>query len=108
MPDRHAGQGATASKTRPTCERAIVGTEAYQAVVIGSGSGGAVAALRLRENGVKTVVLERGRSWAISPNEDTFCTYRKPDGPSSSHREVEWSLAEMTREERKSLLHFQL
>jgi cholesterol oxidase len=55
-------------------------TEACQAIVIGSGFGGAVAALRLGEKGVKTLVLERGRGWAITPNEDTFCTYRKPDG----------------------------
>ena len=75
-----------------------MGTEAYQAVVIGSGFGAPSPRSELGEKGVKTVVLERGRSWAISPNEDTFCTYRKPDGPSSSHRELEWSLAEMTRQ----------
>jgi cholesterol oxidase len=55
-------------------------TEACQAIVIGSGLGGAVAALRLGEKGVKTLVLKRGRGSAITPKEDAFCTYRNPDG----------------------------
>jgi cholesterol oxidase len=35
----------------------------YDAVIIGSGFGGAVAACRLAENGAKVLVLERGRRW---------------------------------------------
>jgi cholesterol oxidase len=54
--------------------------EVVEALVIGSGFGGSVAALRLGEQGVKTVVLERGRWWKITPQQDTFCTYREPDG----------------------------
>ena len=50
------------------------------AVVIGSGFGGSVAALRLGRAGVQTVVLERGRRWPLTAQQDTFCTYRKPDG----------------------------
>ncbi|MBA9004826.1 GMC oxidoreductase [Thermomonospora cellulosilytica] len=40
----------------------------YQAIVIGSGFGGSVAALRLGQAGVDTLVLERGREWPI-PND---------------------------------------
>lgn len=36
---------------------------AYDAIVIGSGFGGAVAACRLAENGMRVLVLERGRRW---------------------------------------------
>ncbi|UFP92933.1 GMC oxidoreductase [Gloeobacter morelensis] len=53
---------------------------ALDAVVIGSGFGGAVAALRLGQAGFSTLVLERGRRWPIAPSQDTFCTYSKPDG----------------------------
>src|ERR1700710_2677381 len=51
-----------------------------EAVVIGSGFGGAVAALRLGESGIDTLVLERGRRWPITPTGDTFCTKENPDG----------------------------
>jgi cholesterol oxidase len=51
-----------------------------EAVVIGSGFGGAVAALRLGEAGIETVVLERGRRWPITATGNTFCTIDKPDG----------------------------
>lgn len=49
------------------------------AVVIGSGFGGAVAALRLGQAGVQTTVLERGRRWPIEPAGTTFCTINEPD-----------------------------
>lgn len=54
--------------------------ESIDAVVIGSGFGGAIAAHHLGKAGIKTVVLERGKAWPISPEGNTFCTYRKPDG----------------------------
>jgi cholesterol oxidase len=37
----------------------------YDAVVIGSGFGGAVTACRLAEKGLSVLVLERGRRWAV-------------------------------------------
>lgn len=55
-------------------------SEHSDAIVIGSGFGGAIAALRLGEHGVQTLVLERGRHWPITEEQDTFCTYREPDG----------------------------
>jgi cholesterol oxidase len=45
-------------------------TYTAQAIVIGSGYGGSVAALRLGEKGVDTLVLERGRRWTV-PNPPT-------------------------------------
>jgi cholesterol oxidase len=52
----------------------------FEAIVIGSGFGGSVAALRLGEAGVRTVVFERGRRWPIAPSEDTFAPSSSPDG----------------------------
>ncbi len=57
--------------------------ERVEAVVIGSGFGGAVASLRLAQAGIETVVLERGRRWEITDAGDTFSTYEKPDGRST-------------------------
>jgi cholesterol oxidase len=61
-----------------------------KAIVIGSGFGGSVAALRLGEAGIKTIVLERGRRWIIKdPTGDgTFATFRKPDGRAEWLNEV--------------------
>jgi len=57
--------------------------ESVEAIVIGSGFGGGIAALRLGQNGIKTVVLERGRRWLITPAQNTFATLRNPDGRSA-------------------------
>jgi cholesterol oxidase len=44
-----------------------------KAVIIGSGFGGAVAALRLCQAGIETTILERGISWdTTDPNAETF------------------------------------
>ena len=53
-----------------------------EAIVIGSGFGGAVAALRLGEAGVPTLVLERGRRWPVRSSPDTFASSTNPDGRS--------------------------
>jgi cholesterol oxidase len=51
-----------------------------EAIVVGSGFGGAVASLRLGEAGIETLVLERGLRWPITPAGNTFCTIGSPDG----------------------------
>ncbi|MXM68662.1 GMC family oxidoreductase [Streptomyces sp. HUCO-GS316] len=50
------------------------------AIVIGSGYGGAVAALRLGQAGIRTLVLEMGRLWN-TPGSDgkVFCSTAAPD-----------------------------
>ena len=50
-------------------------TDAYDAIVVGSGFGGAVTACRLSEAGYRVLILERGRRWGP----DTFP--RAPDDP---------------------------
>lgn len=54
--------------------------ERVEAVIIGSGFGGAVTALRLCQRSIQTVMLERGKRWPVSAKGDTFCTYARPDG----------------------------
>lgn len=54
--------------------------ESIDAIVIGSGFGGAFAALRLAQAGVQTLLLERGRRWVITDVQNTFATLRPPNG----------------------------
>lgn len=60
--------------------RADTGREHVKALVVGSGYGGAVSALRLAQAGIPVTVLEMGRLWN-TPGADgkIFCSNLKPD-----------------------------
>jgi cholesterol oxidase len=63
--------------------KTIASDDFVEAIVIGSGFGGAIAALRLAQAGVRTLIIERGRRWPITPAQNTFATFDKPDGRAS-------------------------
>ncbi|OLT38398.1 cholesterol oxidase [Actinomadura sp. CNU-125] len=73
--------GRARAATSPS--RVPVTEQRERAVVVGSGFGGGVTALRLGLAGVRTLVLERGRRWETGPNADTFCRMANIDGRSS-------------------------
>ena len=54
--------------------------ERVRALVIGTGFGGSIAALRLAEADVPVTMLERGKRWPITSEFDTFTTTQAPDG----------------------------
>jgi cholesterol oxidase len=80
------GLGVSGSSLRAGAQQ----VEFHEAIIIGSGFGGAVAALRLGQAGVETLVLERGNRWKTSPpdnnardapifGQDTFATFDDPN-----------------------------
>lgn len=61
----------------------------FDTIIIGSGFGGAVAALRLAEKGAKVLVLERGRRWKPEeyPRKEGDAWFYDPDDP---HQQNGW------------------
>lgn len=57
--------------------------EPVDVMIIGSGFGAAVSALRLAERGIHAVMVERGKRWPLTPEQDTFSSLHAPDGRSA-------------------------
>ncbi|MCI3273645.1 GMC oxidoreductase [Streptomyces cylindrosporus] len=77
------GGAGTARASTAAATRADVTELRARAVVVGTGFGGGVTALRLAQAGVKTLVLERGRRWVTGPNATTFCRFATMDNRSA-------------------------
>ncbi|MDB5226964.1 MAG: cholesterol oxidase [Bacteroidota bacterium] len=73
--------GIASSVSLSSCKKGTVSPSGdVEALVIGSGFGGSVAALRLSQAGIKTVMLEMGKQYTVSPIQNVFTETLTPDG----------------------------
>ena len=77
--------GVAASVPMTSCKKeAIPANENdIDVIVIGSGFGGSVAALRLTQAGKKTLMFEMGKQYTVSPVSNVFSETLNPDGLST-------------------------
>lgn len=74
---RHSAYLAAAASTLGACSNGS-GKHGGRALIIGSGFAGSVAALRLGQAGIATLVLERGQHWTVR-GPDSFPSLFNPD-----------------------------
>src|SRR5262249_497082 len=84
-----AAAGAVAAGIGVIAAKEAVAQETYDAIVIGSGFGGAIATIALSAHSKKTLVIERGTFW-VTPE-----TLGAPTAPSNAL--VDWAKARNMR-----------
>lgn len=77
--------GVATSLPLSACKKATITPDEndIEAIVIGSGFGGSVAALRLTQAGIKTMMFEMGKQYTVSPVQNVFSETLSPDGRST-------------------------
>ncbi|MBE9015236.1 GMC family oxidoreductase [Chroococcidiopsis sp. CCALA 051] len=80
-----------ASIYRASAQDRNVPDEAVEALVLGSGFGGAITALRLTQAGIRTLMIERGIRWPIRDDGNTFATFQQIDGRAAWLSNTTWN-----------------